>query len=169
MVVHDTSPKPFFFPPLVCQIANIVQPYSSRRPVRLAVPSPFSTWELSWLKNQCQSVRVHSCFAVSDCKNQQITIYVMCKSQYSTRRLEQFAWYLHLWLWQKLNVIASMCHSKFQMPSSTPSHTQATTNLESTASRREPCEENILGFRLGGTSLKAASLLSALRAQVPEA
>ena len=40
-----------------CQSANIVQPYSSCRLFRHAVPSPsFPTWELSVAEYQCQSV-----------------------------------------------------------------------------------------------------------------
>ena len=49
--LHDRPQN--LFPPQTCnhtdcQCANIVQPYSSCRPFRHAVPSPsFSTWELS--------------------------------------------------------------------------------------------------------------------------
>ena len=57
-------PPPNPFPPqtcsrfaaaLVCPIANIVQPYGSRRPLHLAVPSPFFL-EIELTENQCRSV-----------------------------------------------------------------------------------------------------------------
>ena len=42
---------------LVCQVANIVQPHSSRRPFRLTVPSPFFLG-IELTENQCQGVSV---------------------------------------------------------------------------------------------------------------
>ena len=63
MVLHDTSPKPFFFQPFqqprVLQHVIVSKPFvetpSTHRTFHRAVPSPFFL-EIELTENQCQSV-----------------------------------------------------------------------------------------------------------------
>ena len=84
MVLHDTSPKPFFFQPFqqprVLQHVIVSKPFvetpSTHRTFHRAVPSPFFL-EIELTENQCQSVFIAWVFVLGGIKEHYLCLKIL--------------------------------------------------------------------------------------------